>query len=53
MEEMSRIVPMRVPRTLIGVNASEQVGTIAKERGHGHKAPTVSGDLIVPLSLTA
>jgi len=33
MEEMSRIVPLRIPRTLIGVDASEQVGTIAKEYG--------------------
>jgi hypothetical protein len=32
-EEMSRVVPMRVPRTLIGINASEQVGTIVKEYG--------------------
>jgi alcohol dehydrogenase class IV len=33
MEEFSRIFEMRVPRTLFGLNASEQVGSIAKEIG--------------------
>ena len=33
MEELARILPVRVPRTLIGINASEQVGAIAKELG--------------------
>ena len=33
MEELSRILSVRVPRTLIGIKASEQTGIIAKELG--------------------
>jgi hypothetical protein len=32
-EEFSRILEMRVPRTLFGNNASERVGSIAREIG--------------------
>lgn len=33
MEEFSRIFEMRVPRTVLGINACERVGSIARELG--------------------
>ncbi|HXX59645.1 MAG TPA: iron-containing alcohol dehydrogenase [Dehalococcoidales bacterium] len=33
MNELSSLIPMRIPRALVGMNASEQIGGIGKELG--------------------